>query len=125
MAWVQGGNAFAMNGALCRCRSLSLSCFASLTAGALALVPEGNAPHLAETPNHGPLAGRQAQPRPSPPIGPDVGLPRGQMGNSEVGHTNIGAGRVVAMDLGQIDLAIEEGSFAKTWPTDARLYRER
>lgn len=45
-------------------------------------------------------------------FGPDVGLPRGQMGNSEVGHTNIGAGRVVAMDLGQIDLAIEDGSFA-------------
>jgi 2,3-bisphosphoglycerate-independent phosphoglycerate mutase len=35
------------------------------------------------------------------------------MGNSEVGHTNIGAGRVVAMDLGQIDLAIEDGSFAR------------
>ncbi len=46
-------------------------------------------------------------------FGPDVGLPRGQMGNSEVGHTNIGAGRVVAMDLGQIDLAIEDGSFAQ------------
>ena len=45
-------------------------------------------------------------------FGPDVGLPRGQMGNSEVGHTNIGAGRVVAMDLGQIDLAIENGTFA-------------
>ncbi|MBE2275536.1 MAG: 2,3-bisphosphoglycerate-independent phosphoglycerate mutase [Rhodobacteraceae bacterium] len=44
--------------------------------------------------------------------GPDAGLPSGQMGNSEVGHTNIGAGRVVAMDLGQIDLAIEDGSFA-------------
>jgi 2,3-bisphosphoglycerate-independent phosphoglycerate mutase len=44
--------------------------------------------------------------------GPDVGLPTGQMGNSEVGHTNIGAGRVVAMDLGAIDLAIEDGSFA-------------
>ncbi|MCV2867525.1 2,3-bisphosphoglycerate-independent phosphoglycerate mutase [Defluviimonas sp. WL0002] len=43
--------------------------------------------------------------------GPDVGLPTGQMGNSEVGHTNIGAGRVVAMDLGQIDLAIEDRSF--------------
>lgn len=43
--------------------------------------------------------------------GPDVGLPSGQMGNSEVGHTNIGAGRVVAMDLGQIDLAIEDGAF--------------
>jgi 2,3-bisphosphoglycerate-independent phosphoglycerate mutase len=37
--------------------------------------------------------------------------PTGQMGNSEVGHTNIGAGRIVAMDLGQIDLAIEDGDF--------------
>ena len=46
-------------------------------------------------------------------FGPEVGLPTGQMGNSEVGHTNIGAGRVVAMDLGAIDLAIEDGSFAK------------
>ena len=45
--------------------------------------------------------------------GRDVGLPTGQMGNSEVGHTNIGAGRVVAMDLGQIDLAIEDGTFAQ------------
>ena len=45
--------------------------------------------------------------------GPDVGLPKGQMGNSEVGHTNIGAGRVVAMDLGAIDLAIEDGAFAQ------------
>jgi 2,3-bisphosphoglycerate-independent phosphoglycerate mutase len=44
--------------------------------------------------------------------GRDAGLPSGQMGNSEVGHTNIGAGRVVAMDLGQIDLALEDGSFA-------------
>ena len=44
--------------------------------------------------------------------GPDVGLPPGQMGNSEVGHMNIGAGRVVAMDLGQIDQAIADGSFA-------------
>lgn len=44
--------------------------------------------------------------------GRDVGLPAGQMGNSEVGHTNIGAGRIVAMDLGEIDLAIEEGTFA-------------
>jgi 2,3-bisphosphoglycerate-independent phosphoglycerate mutase len=46
-------------------------------------------------------------------FGPDVGLPRGQMGNSEVGHTNIGAGRVVAMDLGAIDLDVENGDFAK------------
>ena len=41
-----------------------------------------------------------------------VGLPTGQMGNSEVGHMNIGAGRVVAQDLPRIDLAIEDGTLA-------------
>jgi 2,3-bisphosphoglycerate-independent phosphoglycerate mutase len=41
-----------------------------------------------------------------------VGLPKGQMGNSEVGHMNIGAGRVVAQDLPRIDVAIEDGSLA-------------
>lgn len=40
-----------------------------------------------------------------------VGLPDGQMGNSEVGHMNIGAGRVVYQDLTRIDSAIEDGSF--------------
>lgn len=40
-----------------------------------------------------------------------VGLPEGQMGNSEVGHTNLGAGRVVMQDLPKIDLAIK-GRFA-------------
>ncbi|MEL6585194.1 MAG: 2,3-bisphosphoglycerate-independent phosphoglycerate mutase [Pseudomonadota bacterium] len=45
--------------------------------------------------------------------GPDVGLPEGQMGNSEVGHMNIGAGRIVRMDLGLIDHAIATGSFAQ------------
>ena len=44
--------------------------------------------------------------------GSAVGLPRGQMGNSEVGHMNIGAGRVVAQDLPRIDVAIEDGSLA-------------
>ncbi|AGI70343.1 2,3-bisphosphoglycerate-independent phosphoglycerate mutase GpmI [Octadecabacter arcticus 238] len=69
----------------------------------------GNAPALAKTPNYDRLmSGATAE---LITHGPDVGLPRGQMGNSEVGHTNIGAGRVVAMDLGAIDLAIEEGSF--------------
>ena len=43
--------------------------------------------------------------------GPDVGLPEGQMGNSEVGHMNIGAGRVVMMDLPKIDAAIADRSF--------------
>ena len=45
--------------------------------------------------------------------GYDVGLPEGQMGNSEVGHTNLGAGRVVMQDLPKIDLAIKDGSLEK------------
>jgi 2,3-bisphosphoglycerate-independent phosphoglycerate mutase len=43
--------------------------------------------------------------------GLDVGLPRGQMGNSEVGHLHIGAGRHVLQDLTKIDLAVETGKF--------------
>ena len=43
--------------------------------------------------------------------GMSVGLPEGQMGNSEVGHTNIGAGRVVFQDLPRISNAIKDGSF--------------
>ncbi|MFP6745510.1 MAG: 2,3-bisphosphoglycerate-independent phosphoglycerate mutase, partial [Alphaproteobacteria bacterium] len=42
----------------------------------------------------------------------DVGLPNGQMGNSEVGHTNIGAGRVVAQSLPRIDRAVADGALA-------------
>ncbi|MGR3467407.1 MAG: 2,3-bisphosphoglycerate-independent phosphoglycerate mutase [Shimia sp.] len=71
---------------------------------------DGNAPAQAHTPNFD----RIRSEGPAGQLithGPDAGLPTGQMGNSEVGHTNIGAGRVVAMDLGQIDLAIEDGSF--------------
>jgi len=43
--------------------------------------------------------------------GVDVGLPAGQIGNSEVGHLNLGAGRVVFQDLTRIDRAVEDGSF--------------
>jgi len=43
--------------------------------------------------------------------GPSVGLPEGQMGNSEVGHLNIGAGRVVHMDSTRIELMIQNGDF--------------
>ena len=42
-----------------------------------------------------------------------VGLPKGQMGNSEVGHMNLGAGRVAVPDLPRIDKAIADGSLAK------------
>src|SRR4030081_227704 len=43
--------------------------------------------------------------------GPFVGLPEGQMGNSEVGHLNIGAGRIVHMEVTRIDLMIQNGEF--------------
>ena len=45
--------------------------------------------------------------------GEDVGLPNGQMGNSEVGHTNIGAGRIVYQDLTRISKTIKDGNFFK------------
>lgn len=45
--------------------------------------------------------------------GSDVGLPEGQMGNSEVGHTNIGAGRIVYQELTRITKAIKDGDFFK------------
>ena len=45
--------------------------------------------------------------------GMDVGLPDGQMGNSEVGHTNIGAGRIVYQELTRITKAVEDGDFFK------------
>ena len=45
--------------------------------------------------------------------GENVGLPAGQMGNSEVGHLNLGAGRIVYQDLSKINNAIKDGSFFK------------
>jgi 2,3-bisphosphoglycerate-independent phosphoglycerate mutase len=45
--------------------------------------------------------------------GEDVGLPPGQMGNSEVGHLNFGAGRIAQMDISRIDVAVHDGSLRK------------
>ncbi|HMS44865.1 MAG TPA: 2,3-bisphosphoglycerate-independent phosphoglycerate mutase, partial [Alphaproteobacteria bacterium] len=42
-----------------------------------------------------------------------VGLPQGQMGNSEVGHMNMGAGRVVMQDLPRIDMAVDDASITR------------
>ena len=73
---------------------------------------EGNAVAQARTPTFDSLM----QGRPNATLkacGNAVGLPEGQMGNSEVGHTNIGAGRIVWMDLPRIDRAIEDGEFAR------------
>jgi 2,3-bisphosphoglycerate-independent phosphoglycerate mutase len=72
---------------------------------------EGNAVALADTPNFDRLMATCPNDR-LITFGPDVGLPAGQMGNSEVGHMNIGAGRVVEMDLRRIDASIERGEFA-------------
>ena len=72
----------------------------------------GNAVELADTPNFDKLWAEypHATLRTS---GRDVGLPDGQMGNSEVGHLNLGAGAIVNQDLTRIDIAIEDGSFAQ------------
>ena len=71
---------------------------------------EGNAIELANTPNIDELMKKN----PTTTIytsGLAVGLPEGQMGNSEVGHTNIGAGRIVYQELTRITKSIEDGDF--------------
>ena len=70
----------------------------------------GNAVHAAKTPVLDKLFAENSCSRLSA-SGLDVGLPAGQMGNSEVGHTNIGAGRVVFQDLPKITKAIDDGDF--------------
>ncbi|MBY8976049.1 2,3-bisphosphoglycerate-independent phosphoglycerate mutase [Rhodobacteraceae bacterium NNCM2] len=70
----------------------------------------GNAPRLAHTPNFDRIMAERPHSHLSA-SGEDVGLPAGQIGNSEVGHMNIGAGRVVWMDLPKINNSIEDGSF--------------
>ena len=71
---------------------------------------EGNAVAAAETPRLDRFFQEFAHTRLSA-SGLDVGLPAGQMGNSEVGHTNIGAGRVVFQDLPRISKFIADGDF--------------
>lgn len=73
---------------------------------------EGNAIYLAQTPNLDKLF----KEHPHTLLGCsglDVGLPQGQMGNSEVGHLNLGAGRIVYQEITRIDKAIQDGSFFK------------
>ena len=76
----------------------------------LAAPGPGNAISLAETP----VFDRLWAERPHTQLsaqGRDVGLPEGQMGNSEVGHLNLGAGAIVKQDLARIDDAVADGSF--------------
>ncbi len=76
----------------------------------LALEGPGNAVGLAETPVFDRLWDEFPRTTLSA-SGRDVGLPDGQMGNSEVGHLNLGAGAIVKQDLARIDDAIADGSF--------------
>jgi 2,3-bisphosphoglycerate-independent phosphoglycerate mutase len=73
-------------------------------------VTEGNAIAAARKPTYDSLL-RQYPNTLVQTSGPSVGLPAGQMGNSEVGHLNIGAGRVIYMDVTRIDRMIASGEF--------------
>ena len=77
--------------------------------------PADNGIKQAGTPNYDRLMAASPNAKLSP-SGYDVGLPDGQMGNSEVGHLNIGAGRVVMQDLPRITKAVEDGSLAAMPP---------
>lgn len=81
--------------------------------GAEGAVAEGNATLLAATPFHDRLYETYPMSRASA-SGEDVGLPSGQMGNSEVGHLNLGAGRIVYQDLTRINRAIASGEIAQS-----------
>ncbi len=73
-------------------------------------VREGNAIALAETPYYDEICENYPQTL-LEASGTRVGLPAGVMGNSEVGHLNMGAGRVIRMDVSRIDYEIETGTF--------------
>jgi 2,3-bisphosphoglycerate-independent phosphoglycerate mutase len=85
---------------------------------------DGNAVLLAETPTWDALCAAHPQTL-LEASGRAVGLPAGQMGNSEVGHLNLGAGRVVMQDLVRLAAAIEDGSFARNAVLTAAVDRAR
>jgi 2,3-bisphosphoglycerate-independent phosphoglycerate mutase len=84
----------------------------------------GNAVELADTPVFDDLWARYPHTT-LDASGESVGLPPGQMGNSEVGHLTIGAGRVVDQDFVRINKAVEDGSFFSNRPLTAALERAR
>src|SRR5438094_7983404 len=72
----------------------------------------GDATLLARTPFHDQLYAKYPMGKLSA-SGEDVGLPKGQMGNSEVGHLNLGAGRIVYQDLTRINKAVADGELER------------
>ena len=85
---------------------------------------EGNAVELARVPTFRSLYDTRPRTRLAC-SGGDVGLPNGQMGNSEVGHLNLGAGRVVHQDIARIDIAAADGSLAEHLGLDGLIGRLR
>lgn len=79
--------------------------------GAETAEKDGNATLLADTPFHDEMLAKYPKGFLSA-SGMDVGLPDGQMGNSEVGHLNLGAGRIVYQDLTRVNKAIADGELA-------------
>jgi 2,3-bisphosphoglycerate-independent phosphoglycerate mutase len=86
-------------------------CLVILDGWGLAPDGPGNAISLADTPVFDELWAEHPHTQ-LIAMGPSVGLPEGQMGNSEVGHLNLGAGAIVPQDLARIDAAVEDGSLA-------------
>ncbi len=92
--------------------SVSTVCLVVLDGWGLAPDGPGNAVSLAETP----VFDRIWEEHPHTTLiacGESVGLPAGQMGNSEVGHLNLGAGAIVPQDLARIDKAVEDGTLGE------------
>jgi 2,3-bisphosphoglycerate-independent phosphoglycerate mutase len=87
-------------------------CLVILDGWGLAPPGPGNAVDLADTPVFDELWRTHARTQLTA-CGRAVGLPEGQMGNSEVGHLNLGAGAVIRQDLTRIDDAVADGSFAR------------
>jgi 2,3-bisphosphoglycerate-independent phosphoglycerate mutase len=87
-------------------------CLVVLDGWGLAPDGPGNAVSLAETPVFDALWEQHPHTQ-LIAMGESVGLPAGQMGNSEVGHLNLGAGAIVPQDLARIDAACEDGSLAE------------
>ncbi|MET0810574.1 MAG: 2,3-bisphosphoglycerate-independent phosphoglycerate mutase, partial [Thermoleophilaceae bacterium] len=99
-------------------------CLIVLDGWGLAEPGPGNAVELADTPVFDELWERHRHTTLTA-WGPAVGLPEGQMGNSEVGHLNLGAGAIVKQDLLRIDEAIEDGSFFENDTLRAACQTER
>ena len=87
-------------------------CLVVLDGWGLAPDGPGNAVSLAKTPVFDELWAKHPHTQLTA-MGPAVGLPEGQMGNSEVGHLNLGAGAIVPQDLARIDAAVEDGTLAE------------